>query len=177
MSHPDLDVSALRDALPVSVAVRLSDDELRAGLDQARVLLGPDASTVAVQGAAWLLAHAPEQRREQVDHMLQIATLRREHLLQAEGHLGGAFRVEPDLDDAARNITIEENLADLDRAESLLGVLTARTGGRLTVTHQEMNDTPPFAIEPTADGLRVTTFESEGLDLGLSIEEKDDPAP
>jgi phosphoglycolate phosphatase-like HAD superfamily hydrolase len=166
MSVTDHEVSELRDALPVSVAVSLSDQQLRSGLDQARQLLGPGADTAAVQGAAWLLAHDPGRRQEQIDHMLQVAAMRREHLLQAEGQLAGAFRAAPDLDTEERNTTVEEILDELDRAEALLGVMTARSGGAATVTQQELSDSPPFAIEQHVDTLRVTTF-TDGQELDV----------
>ena len=158
MSSTDPDVSGLRDDLPASVATSLTDDQLHAGLHEARKRLGPDAETTAVHGAAWLLAHGHDRRREQIDHMLQIMLMRREHLLQVERHLLGAFQADPDLDDSARDITSIENLNDLDRAEALLGVLTARAGGTATVTGQEITIAPPFSIELAGDGLRVTAY-------------------
>jgi hypothetical protein len=157
MSANDLDVSELRDVLPVSVAVRLSDERLRAGLEKARWLLGPGAGTAALHGAAWLLAHDPAQHREQIDHMLQIAALRRQYLIEAEGQLLGAFQADPDLDDRARTVTFEETLDDLDRLEALLGTLTARAGGSVKVATGDLADAPRFAITYVDGDLHVTT--------------------
>jgi hypothetical protein len=162
MSANDLDVSELRDVLPVSVATRLSDDRLRSGLEKARGLLGPHAGTAALHGAAWLLSHDPAQRREQVDHMLQIAALRRQYLMEAEGQLLGAFQADPDLDDRARTITFEETLDDLDRLEALLGTLTVRAGGSVRVTVDDLAGSPRFAIAFVGDEVHVTTLFRDG---------------
>jgi hypothetical protein len=164
MSMTDREMSDLRNALPVSVSIRLSDDQLRSALDEAHNTLGPGASTSQVQGAAWLLAHPLDERREQVDHMLQIATMRREYLIQAERHLLGAFLVDPDAENLSRDITMEENMEDLARTEALLGVLIDRAGGVVTVTHQQMDAAPSFAIEPTSDGLQITALDNENED-------------
>ncbi|MBO0608884.1 hypothetical protein [Myceligenerans salitolerans] len=155
----ELDVSKLRNALPASVQERLSDEQLRSGLARARDCLRPEADEAAVQGAAWLLAHEPDQRREQIAHMLQIVASQQQDLRQAEHRLLGAFEAEPGLDDTARSTTRQEFHEELDRAESIVAVMTARTGGTVVVTDQEMTAAPAILIERTASGLRVTTYD------------------
>ncbi|MFD2794419.1 hypothetical protein ACFS27_12760 [Promicromonospora vindobonensis] len=166
MDETDGEVSDLRDALPASVSKRLSDDQLRSGLDKARNRLGPDADTTAVQGAAWLLAHEPDQRREQIDHMLELAALRQRDLLQAEHLLLGAFDAEPELDDTARGTTRQEFQDDLDRAEKLLAILTARAGGTTKITEQELADAPALLIVREDHGFQTFAF-----DLGSYLDD------
>lgn len=171
MSQANLEVSEMRDALPASVHERLSDGQLRSGLDRAREHLGPGADEATVQGAAWILAHRSDQRLEQIEHMLQIATAREQALLEAERHLLGAFNTEPDLDDIARGATRHEVHDDLRRAESLLAALTTRAGGAVVITDQEMSDRPAVLIERADGGLRVIAFDLDGyLDNHLDMD-------
>ena len=159
MSQTDVEVSNLRDALPASVHECLSDSQLRSGLAQAQERLGSGADKATLQGAAWLLAHDPGQRQEQIAHMLEIATSRHHGLVQAERHLLGAFRAEPELDDTVRDTTRQEFQDDLDRAEKLLAVATARAGGILAVTDQDAAEAPALLVERADQGLRLITFD------------------
>ncbi|MFI8528268.1 hypothetical protein ACIGB8_27675 [Promicromonospora sukumoe] len=161
MGPPELDVTGLRNALPASVAVRLTDTQLLRALREARVLLGDKIEASSLQGAAWMLAHDPDERREQVEHLLAMVALRREFLQQAEAQLLGAFAALPELDDTARDITVKENLDYLDRLEELVGLLTARVGGSTTATVRELSEAPPFIIELEDQTLRVTTFDDD----------------